>query len=243
MNNKTKQDVLDEICRTAKENGGEPLGIARFERETGIKEHVWGKYWARFGDAQKEAGFKPNQLQGAYSEGFLIEKIISLFRKLGRLPTYREIHVERRNDPDLPSNKVFYRLGTGRKRATKIIEYCQNKNGYEDIVELCQSVLKKTDERENEDINDIKIGEVYLFKSGRYYKIGMTNDTVRRGTELRVQLPQKVNLIHSIKTDDPSGVETYWHRRFESKKTETKSEWFDLSNTDVKAFKRWRRII
>jgi hypothetical protein len=30
---------------------------------------------------------------------------------------------------------------------------------------------------------------------------------VRRGAELRIQLPEKMDLIHSIKTDDPSGVE------------------------------------
>ena len=85
------------------------------------------------------------------------------------------------------------------------------------------------------------LGEVYLFKSGRYYKIGKTNDTVRRGKELRIQLPEKCILIHSIKTDDPSGIETYWHGRFEEKRLN--GEWFNLSPTDIKAFKNWRRII
>ena len=84
------------------------------------------------------------------------------------------------------------------------------------------------------------VGEVYLFKSGRYYKIGKTKDTVRRGSEIRIQLPERVNLIHSIKTDDPSGIESYWHNRFESKRMN--GEWFDLNPSDVKAFKRWRRI-
>ena len=85
-----------------------------------------------------------------------------------------------------------------------------------------------------------EIGEVYLFKSGRYYKIGKTNDTVRRGNEIRIQLPEKTEMIHSIKTDDLSGVEAYWHRRFKSKRMN--GEWFDLNSSDVKAFKRWQRI-
>ena len=72
-------------------------------------------------------------------------------------------------------------------------------------------------------------------------KIGKTNDTVRRGNELRIQLPEKTDLIHSIKTDDPSGIEAYWHKRFEEKRMQ--GEWFNLSSADVKAFKRWRRII
>lgn len=241
MSSITKQDILEAIRRAAKENGGKPLGVSRFEKETGIKAYDWGKYWARFGDAQKEAGFAPNQLQGAHADKFLIEKMIGLARKLGKFPTYREINVERSNDPALPDKSAFYRLGTKKQLATKVIEYCQGKIGYDDVVELCQSVLGEADKDESDDGTDISIGEVYLFKSGRYYKIGKTNDMVRRGTELRIQLPEKVNLIHSIKTDDPNGVEAYWHKRFESKRMQ--GEWFDLSLTDVKAFKRWRRIV
>jgi len=73
------------------------------------------------------------------------------------------------------------------------------------------------------------------------YKIGKTNDTVRRGNEIRIQLPERTDLIHSIKTDDPSGIEAYWHKRFETKRMN--GEWFDLNSSDIKAFKRWRRII
>lgn len=64
---------------------------------------------------------------------------------------------------------------------------------------------------------------------------------MRRGNELKIQLPENLDLIHEIKTDDPSGIEAYWHRRFEAKRMQ--GEWFDLNSTDIKAFKRWRRII
>ena len=42
----TKQDIIIAIQKTAKENGGTPLGMARFEQETGIKVYNWKKYWA-----------------------------------------------------------------------------------------------------------------------------------------------------------------------------------------------------
>jgi hypothetical protein len=58
--------------------------------------------------------------------------------------------------------------------------------------------------------------------------------------EIGVELPLRLEPIHVITTDDPVGVETYWHRRFAEKRL--KNEWFALSPDDVRAFKRWRRI-
>lgn len=239
----SKEQILQEIRRTAEENGGKPLGINKFEIETGIKPHEWGKYWAKFSNAQKDAGFTPNQLQSAYPDDFLFEKVIALIRKIGNFPTSREMRLEKIHSPEFPDNSVFLRaFGSKQRLVEKIIEYCKTKGDLDDVIVLAESILGETKDKENS--IDIKVpqnvGEVYLFKSGKYYKIGKTNDTVRRGNELRIQLPEKMDLIHSIKTDDPSGVEAYWHRRFASKRKQ--GEWFDLNTPDIKAFKRWKRI-
>lgn len=239
----TKQDIIDAIKQTAKENSGKPLGAGRFAKETGIKPYDWKKYWARFGDAQLESGYEPNTLQKPHNEEFIIKKLIGLIRKLNRFPTHGELRIERNNDSEFPTSKSLFETKLQKvDLAQKIINWCNGKSKFNDIVSLCLPVIEKkvsnADSRKH--VGEFIIGEVYLFKSGRYYKIGKTNDTVRRGQELRVQLPEKIDLIHSIKTDDPSGVETYWHRRFESKRMQ--GEWFDLSAEDIKAFKRWRRI-
>lgn len=56
----TKQHILNETKRTAEANRGIPLGVKAFRHETGIKISDWhGKYWARWSDAVKEAGFVP----------------------------------------------------------------------------------------------------------------------------------------------------------------------------------------
>lgn len=243
MNNLTKQDIIKIIQKIAKENGGKPLGIARFEKESNITQYEWKKYWARFGDALTEAGFEPNQMQGAYSDKFIIEKIISIMRKLNKFPTRDELNVAKHHDAEFPSRNVFFRFGTKQELVEKIYEYCRDKTEYKDIILLCKPLLEGSSTSKNaiKDISDVReIGEVYLFKSGRYYKIGKTNDAVRRGNEIRVQLPEKTEMIHSIKTDDPSGIEAYWHKRFDLKRMN--GEWFDLNSNDIKTFKRWRRI-
>ncbi|OGJ68923.1 hypothetical protein A3J34_01855 [Candidatus Peribacteria bacterium RIFCSPLOWO2_02_FULL_51_10] len=239
----TKDKILEEIKRTARENGGNPLGINQFSDKTGIKPYDWKKFWARFGDAQKEAGFVANQFNSAFNDEFIIKKMIGLMRKLDKFPTHGELRIEKSNDAEFPNSKsLFDSKEQKRKLAYKIIEWCKERFGYDDIVKLCApfSAGSLETERSNDNNPIRELGEVYLFKSGKYVKIGKTYDTVQRGKELRIQLPEKMELIHSIKTDDPSGVELYWHRRFESKRMN--GEWFDLSSPEIRAFKRWRII-
>lgn len=81
-----------------------------------------------------------------------------------------------------------------------------------------------------------KIEFVYLMKSGKYYKIGRSNDAERRAYDLRLQMPEKLELIHKIKTDDSIGIEEYWHKRFKDKRKN--GEWFELTRQDVEIFKR-----
>ena len=77
--NMKRQHIIDEIKRTAAANGGAPLGVARFLQETGIKVTDWeGRFWVRWGDALREAGFEPNQFNAAYDKTMLIEIFVSL---------------------------------------------------------------------------------------------------------------------------------------------------------------------
>jgi len=107
---------------------------------------------------------------------------------------------------------------------------------------LCRKVTFSDNEIDNDGSTEDKSGYVYLLKHGsrREYKIGMTLNPIRREGEMKLQLPEKLEPVHYIKTDDPSGVEAYWHMRFREKRRE--GEWFVLSPVDVKAFKRWRSI-
>ena len=77
----------------------------------------------------------------------------------------------------------------------------------------------------------VKVGE---------FKIGRTNVVDRRLSELGAMSAIEPTLIHEIKTDDPAGVEAYWHRRFADRRM--RGEWFRLTTLDVAAFRHWRRI-
>lgn len=80
-------------------------------------------------------------------------------------------------------------------------------------------------------------GYVYMLRSGGRYKIGKATDPSRRFREVRLELPDETHQVHSIPTDDPTGIEKYWHQRFAAKRIRN-TEFFTLDANDVKAFKR-----
>ena len=237
--------IIREIQRTAKANDGVPLGWRRFEEETGIRYYDWyGQYWTRWGDAVREAGFEPNRMSEAYDEEFLVAQLALLTRRLGRVPTQGDLLLATRTDPELPSEKVFRRLGSKPQRASRILAFCASNPGYDDVAAFWKQVPTAEPASGTADTDDTpgNVGYVYLLKHGtrREYKIGRTNNPLRREGELGIQLPEKLHPVHYIKTDDPAGVEAYWHTRFASKRKE--GEWFALTAQDVRAFKRWKRI-
>lgn len=237
-----KQHILNEIKRTAAANNGIPLGEKKFFQETGIKRSDWfGKHWAKWGDAIKEAGLVPNQMQTAYEDGWLIEKVISLIRELGRFPSHGDLRLKAHMDSNFPSHNTFSRFGAKSQFVIKVLDYCQTKDGYQDVVAVCTPFIAQGEEvvktgKESEKLDDNEIGFVYLLQAGRYYKIGKTNAIGRREREVSLQLPEKIVTVHSIRTDDPSGIEAYWHKRFAAKRKN--GEWFELNSSDVMAFKR-----
>lgn len=235
-----KEIVLAEIRRTAEENGGKPLGWSRFEKATGIAKCDWyGKYWARWGDAVIEAGFEPNDFTKSYDQDTLLEKLVGVIRQLGRFPVGGELRLAAKQQAGFPSHTVFARLGRKHEVAAKLVGYCENRDELKDVAEICRplaAIAAKPSVSSSQSDPSSQDGFVYLLKSGKYYKIGRTNAAGRREYELAIQLPERAERVHIIATDDPVGIEAYWHNRFADKRMN--GEWFDLGAADIKAFRR-----
>ena len=235
-----KDHILEEIKRVAKDNGEKAPGMMKFERETGTRRHDWfPDLWLRWSDALIEAGFSGNRLRTAYPKDFLVEKFIAFARELGRIPIKGEFLLKSKADKTFPSQHVFYQKGKeGLLR--RVVQYCQEHPGYEDVSAFCSAELKQSSDSHEKKVSP-STGFVYLMRSGRHYKIGRTVSVGSRERQLAIKIPVPPTTLNKIETDDPSGVEAYWHGRFADKRGE--GEWFYLSADDVAAFRRWKRIV
>ncbi|HTK03220.1 MAG TPA: GIY-YIG nuclease family protein [Alphaproteobacteria bacterium] len=249
----TKEDILKEIQKWAKENGGNSPSEKTLREKVGIPKWDWIAYWPKITDMQREAELIPNDFDNTkYSNQDLCKKFIKLMREKGKWPSRDEMDFERRHNPKFPASATFYdKFGKVRGLALTILGYVKDKKGYDDVVEICNPILEKFEQNELSEKYSPEGGRGYVYllkttlKNATAYKIGKTKDLARRIKQLR-QPSNREELIHSIETDDIDGVEKYWHDRFEIKRlysSEPQDEWFDLNTSDVKAFKRWKRIV
>jgi Meiotically up-regulated gene 113 len=126
----------------------------------------------------------------------------------------------------------------------RLLLHCSAHPDLQRVAEICQQAIRQP----SDDIDRLPetpaapapIGYVYLIKFRSDFKVGASSDPERRYGGMATQMPEAMTRVHTIKTDDPFGVEAYWHRRFEAKRL--KGEWFSLSPADVRAFKRWKTI-
>lgn len=229
-----RDQIIAEIKRLATANGQVP-GQTLFARETGIAAHIWrGKLWARWGDALTEAGYQPNEWTSRLDSDEVLNGIIEAVRHFGRLPTRDEMLIHRKTNPAIPSDQAIKRHFGRRAELVAALTKRAEDPAYADIapmlpaptpVSIAPNVTMKPVE-----------GHVYLIKSGDFYKVGRSDELERRVKEIRVALPEKATLLHSIRTDDPPGIEAYWHRRFADRRAN--GEWFKLTSADVAAFRR-----
>jgi hypothetical protein len=236
-----KDDILAEMKRTARDNGGRPLGRRRFQAETGISDYEWSKYWPKYSDLQRDAGCEPNRMNVAYDDSFLLDILSSMTISLGHFPTQYELRQRATSEPGFPNEHTFRRLGKKQDMVSKILIHSEGGPNHERLLSILGDPAS-VEPHQASGASAERYGFVYLVRGHPgEYKIGHTNLVDRRLSELGATASVEQRLIHEIKTDDPAGVEAYWHRRFDNKRM--RGEWFRLNAADVRAFKRWRRVL
>lgn len=228
--------IVSEIRRIAVASGGVAPGQNAFTNVTGITPAKWrGIHWLRWSDALAEAGFKPNAWNQKLDSNDILLCIARLCRNVRRLPTRSEIKMQRRLDPSFPSHTtVSNHFRTNVDLVAALRQLASEDGNWSDLLDYLPDIQEAAPERPA--VPPRAEGMVYLLKSGQHYKIGRSEDIERRFREVTIALPETVNLVHAIRTDDPSGIEAYWHRRFAEKRAN--GEWFALSGEDVRAFRK-----
>lgn len=236
----SKEHILREIRRLADENGGRPLGVKRFTAVTDIGQWEWmGHYWVRWSDAVREAGYAPGEWNAqVHDDDDLLRILAELVREYGRIPTLAELRMRKKSDPSVPVDAFRRRLGEKAVLHDKLLAFADANSDYADVGTVLAQAAPTTKRRKLAAAapDAVVTGVVYLIRMAEFHKIGKSNDPGRRIYELGLRLPEKHDVLHVIETDDPSGIEAYWHRRFASQRSN--GEWFRLSPADVAAFKR-----
>ena len=235
----TKEDIGKRIRELAAERG-DHVGFAAFCEETGVKDkwlrsQVWFKGW---NDLLKELGLKTKEFGVVRTPPSRIaEAVAEIIEREGRWPTEDELRRERRRDDSFPSLKVISPLRRSGELAKLIVTLGATNLKFAKASVIAKQHGASKGDAINVGPNEKVKGYVYLLRSGRRYKVGKSNDPSRRYREVRLELPDETHQVHTIPTDDPTGIEAYWKKRFDAKRIRN-TEFFELNADDVQAFKR-----
>lgn len=232
-----RERIINEIKRLAEKNEGKAPGKTQFHQETGIAESDWyGKLWLRWNDAVADAGLVPNKKQGRLSSDHVLDKYAEVCRHYGKAPSSAELRFYARETPSFISHNTFAKHFGNKDGIIAALRDRAIERGEDDLVAILPELIASQASKYGTTSAKTPDGWVYLLRSGAHFKIGRSDELEKRVKQISIALPEKVELVHAIKTDDPPGIEAYWHRRFADQRAN--GEWFKLSTADVRAFKR-----
>ncbi|WP_197387758.1 GIY-YIG nuclease family protein [Ralstonia pseudosolanacearum] len=227
-----KEDVVQRILELAACHGGR-VSKKLFLQETGISEgRLRGQLWfPGWNSLLAQIGVQTNEFSRARtSDDEVAAAVAELSKRLGRWPTEDEFVREKKANESFPTLTVIRRA----KKSGRLWGILRNYRAEDVTYSVVRSIAESRAEEEREPQIDQDLdalarvrGYVYMLRSGQHYKIGFTSSPVRRFREVRIELPDETVQVHAIETDDPKGIEAYWHKRFAEKRIRN-SEWFKL---------------
>lgn len=239
MKRRSLEELKAKAAQLAEKLGKTP---SRKQLSSVMKESEWAYHGMTVTDFQEYCGLAANKsgLETKIPEEKLLIDLAKLCLEENRIPHQATLRKWIR-DGKYRSHTLETRFG-GMIGVQRALHDFGKARGYgENFFQLPGWKIQVGEDTNGRDDSPAK-GFVYLQQHGsrKEYKIGKTNNPMRREGEVKIELPERLQPIHYIQTDDPSGIESYWHRRFSEKRKN--GEWFELSKEDVRAFKRWKKI-
>jgi Meiotically up-regulated gene 113 len=237
----TKEGVAQRIRQLAAQRGGH-ISFRAFVSETGIQGR-WlrnQEWFTKWNDLLAELGIATRQFDVPPTpRSRIAEAVAELIQRLGRWPTEDDLQRARKKDRSFPSLKVISPLRRSGELAALVVALGSPGTQFGQAAMIAGKYVSIDKERADADIapNERVKGYVYMLRSGRRYKIGKSSDPSRRYREVRLELPEETHQVHTIPTDDPTGIEKYWLERFSIKRVRN-TEFFALDGYDIQAFKR-----
>ena len=232
-----KSKLIHRLNQLAGERGGH-IAFRAFIEATGfsersLRDQPWFQGWNAL---LKEAGLETKSFKvDRTPPATIAEAVAELIARSGKWPTEDELRRERARNATFPSATIISPMRKTGELARLITELGAIHPKFSVAAEIAAKHQVQPPDAVSAD-ERIK-GYVYMLRSGRSYKIGKSIDPSRRFREVRLELPDETSQVHAIATDDPSGIEAYWHQRFVSKRVRN-TEFFSLTAEDVRAFKR-----
>jgi hypothetical protein len=233
----TKDEYLELVRQHAEQAGG-TIGLRAFCRATRMPERHFLEFgFDNWGAAVAAANLRPvSFFRPRADDADVVRQFVQLAARLGRWPTENDIVLARKKDDQFPCLQVVRRLGRSGGLAAKVVAFCEGNSDLGAVAALAARRIAANGEEPSQSRRAHVEGYVYMMRSGRRYKIGYTSSPSRRHREVRLDLPDPTDLVHTIPTDDPPGIEAYWHHRFRDKRVRD-TEFFELDAADVLAFK------
>lgn len=254
-----KEWYCNRIQEIAEENGGKAPGAELFYSSTNTKESGWRNKswneWNSWGDALEEFGFPRGKFIVGFDRETILRQLAEFIQSLDppKYPVLDDLRRAKRKGVELPSDgAIRRRIGERDTVIRSLIEFCEGKEEFSEALRVCRNIAPaeqksaRGETTEDSAENEASSGWVYLIRAQGAYKIGCSRAPYRRAAEIANQSATGAELIHKIETDDPEGIEDYWHRRFALKRlngvNKQSGEWFALTLEDVKTFKRRRSM-
>lgn len=239
----TTEEFLAVLREAVKRNGGRVPGASRFFKDRKLTvDDMWVAGFSNYGEACTAAGHAPNTLTVRLSDDQLFRPLALLTRELGRYPAKGSFEVQRKRDPAFPSWEAYKRREAQSPESTLPVElaaWCATQDDLMDVAEILAGHTVPPRPKQPTTKQVVK-GWVYLMRygvGGQVYKVGISDNVPRRQAQLNTMSPHEVRKVHEIPTDDPAGIEKYWHTRFEERRVPGKPELFRLTTEDVAAFR------